>query len=79
MFKNENVGGWCVPFPGSDRSVMLRSQRYFFEHEKVRPAQIQSYIVFKSFLSMLVVGIFAVVFVVLAKFRFGRRLLLKVS
>jgi hypothetical protein len=58
---------------------MLRSQRYFFEHEKVRPAQIQSYVVFKSFLSLLVVGIFALVFVLLAKFHFGRKLLLKVS
>jgi hypothetical protein len=79
LFKKEDVGGWCVPFPGSDRSVMLRSQRYFFEHEKVRPAQIQTYIIFKSLFAVIVVGIFGLVFLLLSKFRFGRKLLLKVS
>ena len=79
LFKKEQFDGWCVPFPGSDRSVMLRSQRYFFEHEKVRPAQIQSYIIFKSLLAVTVVGIFGLVFLMLSKFRFGRKLLLKVS
>jgi len=77
LFKKEQFGGWCVPFPGSDRSVMLRSQRYFFEHEKVRPAQIQSYAIFKSLFAVMVVGIFGLVFLLLSKFSFGRKLLLK--
>jgi len=77
LFKKEQVDGWCVPFPGSDRSVMLRSQRYFFEHEKVRPAQIQSYMIIKSLFAVIAVGIFGLVFLLLSKFRFGRKLLLK--
>jgi hypothetical protein len=57
---------------------MLRSQRYFFEQEKVRPAQIQSYIVFKSVFFVVAVGIFALILLLLSKFQFGRNLLLKV-
>lgn len=79
MFKNERVGGWCVPFPGADRSVILRSQRYFFEREKVRPAQVQTYLVLESLLFVLVVGIFSLVVLLLSRFQFGINLLLKVN
>jgi hypothetical protein len=67
-----------VPFPGSDRSVVLRSQRYFFEHEKQRPVQVQTYMLIKSILSLFAIGILGLLFVVLSKFQFGRNLLLKV-
>jgi len=77
LFKNELLGGWCVPFPNSDRSVALRSQRYFFEREKVRPAQIQSYFVFKSVFFVVPLVIFALILLLLSKFHFGRNLLLK--
>ena len=35
---------WCLKFPGSDRTVMLRSERYRYELEKKRPSQIQAYV-----------------------------------
>ena len=48
LHQTEEVGDskskWCLKFPGSDRSVMLRSERYRYELEKKRPAQIQSYV-----------------------------------
>ncbi|CAB4065024.1 unnamed protein product [Lepeophtheirus salmonis] len=43
LHNSEIVGGWCLPFPGSDRSVMMRTQRFLHENEQKRPAQIMSY------------------------------------
>ena len=40
----ENQGKWCLKFPGADRTVMLRTERYRYDVEKKRPAQIQAYI-----------------------------------
>ena len=40
----EDGNKWCLIFPGSDRTVMLRSERFRYEKEKRRPAQIQSYV-----------------------------------
>lgn len=47
IHKSEQVNSWCLPFPGSDRSVILRSQRYRYENEKKKPIQIQTYVTFK--------------------------------
>ena len=48
MHQTEEVGDskstWCLKFPGSDRTVMLRSERYRYELEKKRPSQIQAYV-----------------------------------
>ena len=40
----EGQGRWCLHFPGSDRTVMLRSERFRYDIEKKRPAQIQTYV-----------------------------------
>lgn len=72
------VDGWSVPFPGSDRSVVLRSQRYFYENEKKRPVQFNAYIVAGSFINVFVLAILGSIFALLTKFEFGRNLLLKV-
>lgn len=47
IHKSELVNAWCLPFMGSDRPVVLRSQRFLYEHEKKRPIQIQTYVQFK--------------------------------
>lgn len=46
VHKSKLVNAWCLPFMGSDRSVVLRSQRYLYEKEKKRPVQYQTYIAF---------------------------------
>lgn len=47
IHKSDVVSGWCLPFLGSDRPVVMRSQRYLYEREKKRPIQMQAYIQFK--------------------------------
>lgn len=67
---------WCLPFLGSDRSVVMRSQRYFFEHDKQRPVQMRAYVAFGSFMQLLGVAMIGAIFGIFAKFEGGRKLLL---
>lgn len=77
MHKQEIVGNrWSLPFPGADRSVVYRSQRYMFEKENQRPIQMRAYISFESFFQVLGVAFFGLIFGILTRFSFGRRLLL---
>ncbi|XP_037730814.1 saccharopine dehydrogenase-like oxidoreductase [Drosophila subpulchrella] len=66
-----------LPFPETDRSVVMRSQRFLYEQEKKRPIQMQAYMTYPSWFAASVVVLFASVIGILAKFSFGRQLLLK--
>lgn len=77
IFRSEIVNGVCLPFPGADRSVVMRSQRFLYEQEKKRPIQMHAYVAFGSYLTACLVALAAVAFGLLAKFSFGRSLLLK--
>lgn len=68
---------WCLPFPGSDRSVVMRSQRYFYENDKKRPIQMKAYATFASFFEVFGVILVAAVFGFMTRFKLGRQLLLK--
>lgn len=78
IHKSRVVDGWAVPFLGSDRSVVLRSQRYFYNHDKKRPIRMQTYLNIRSFFDLIVVILCGCLFGALLNFKFGRRLLLKV-
>ncbi len=62
-------------FTGSDRSVMMRTQRHRYTRDNKRPAQIGCYVqlgsLFNCMLTVLIGGMFGL----LAKFKFGRSLL----
>lgn len=77
MHKSDIDGSWYLPFPGSDRPVVMRTQRFFYEREKIRPTQMFAYIGFPSFLAACVVMFFALIFGILTRYSFGRKLLLK--
>lgn len=62
---------------GSDRSVALRTQRYLYEERKQRPIQIQTYFLIATMWKMIMLGVIGLIFGILAKFAFGRNLLLK--
>ncbi|XP_043253583.1 saccharopine dehydrogenase-like oxidoreductase [Colletes gigas] len=69
--------GWSMIFPGADRSVARRTQRYLYEKYKQRPVQVETYVTFKSLFTVLATIIFGMIFMLLSKFEFGRNLLLK--
>ncbi|XP_063242400.1 saccharopine dehydrogenase-like oxidoreductase [Bacillus rossius redtenbacheri] len=77
VHKSSVVGKWCLPFPGSDRSVVMRSQRHFFEQDKQRPVQAQAYVAFHSLLAVVGVVLVGGVIGVLSRSNLGRKLLLK--
>jgi len=77
IFKSDIVDGVCLPFPGPDRSVVMRSQRYLYDTEKKRPVQMHAYIAFGNYIAALLVAFVGVMFGLMTKFSFGRKLLLK--
>ena len=72
---NPLVKSWCLPFPGSDRSVMMRTQRGRYHEENKRPVQIGSYVQFSSLFVTIMVILVGIVFGIMAKFALGRKLL----
>ncbi|KAJ8973251.1 hypothetical protein NQ317_019526 [Molorchus minor] len=70
------VDGWALPFMGADRSVVRRSQTHFYEVDNKRPVQVDVYFVIKSLCQVVLLAIFGMLFSVLARFSFGRKLLL---
>jgi short subunit dehydrogenase-like uncharacterized protein len=68
---------WCVFMPYPDQQVLKRTQRYIFEKEKQRPAQIRTYIGFDSFILAFLAAVGLFLLSVLFKFQFVRNLLLK--
>lgn len=79
IHKSAFTNSFCLPFPGSDRSVVMRSQRYFYDHDKKRPIQMKAYFAVESFLSIIAMIIFGSMFLILTRCKFGRNLLLNVS
>ncbi|XP_029048310.2 saccharopine dehydrogenase-like oxidoreductase [Osmia bicornis bicornis] len=77
MHRSSVSKGWSMIFPGSDRSVASYTQRFLYEKYKQRPAQIQTYVTFKSFFEVLAILFLGLIFLLLSKFEFGRNLLLK--
>ncbi|XP_071797123.1 saccharopine dehydrogenase-like oxidoreductase [Asterias amurensis] len=77
VFYNEESKKWCVVFPGSDASVVRRSQRFMYENNDERPVQYGAYAEVGGFLTLMVLLIFGIVFAFFAKFNFGRKLLEK--
>jgi len=69
------VGAWCLPFMGSDKSVMTRTQRALHSERGARPSQIQCYVMFSSLLSAILLMLVGAVFGLLAGRAWGRRLL----
>lgn len=77
IFRSTEVDKVCLPFPGSDRSVVMRSQRFFYDQDSKRPVQMQAYVGFSSWMVATLVIFFASIFGLLSKYKLGRTLLLK--
>jgi len=77
VHKSPLVNSWCMPFPGSDRSVMMRSQRARYHTENKRPAQISCYVEISNLFWVMLTIIASYIFGFLANYKFGRTLLEK--
>ncbi|XP_042900391.1 saccharopine dehydrogenase-like oxidoreductase isoform X2 [Parasteatoda tepidariorum] len=75
LFKSEDVNGWCIPFIGSDRSVVLRTQMYNFQFKNERPVQVQCYMKCHSLLYALITLLMGAIFMLMTKFSMGCYLL----
>lgn len=71
----EEVKGRCLPFPGSDRSVVRRSEILKYNSKKERPVYCETYFRVGTYFSGLLVVMVASVFGLFAKFGPGRYLL----
>lgn len=70
------VDGWAMPFPGSDRSVIKRTQKYFYEVENKRPVQVDTLYNVGSCSRMVTLNTIAPIYIFLSKFSYGKTLLL---
>ena len=75
VHKSSMVNSWCLPFPGSDRSVMMRTQRARYHTDNKRPVQISSHVQISSLFYVALTIIAGFFFGILAKFKLGRKLL----
>ncbi|KAK7103671.1 saccharopine dehydrogenase-like oxidoreductase isoform X2 [Littorina saxatilis] len=76
LFHSKETDKWCLPFPGSDKSVVQRSQRFAFDEKKQRPVQFIPYFCRPSRFAAYAMAFFAVIFGLMAKFGPTRSLLL---
>lgn len=67
---------WVLSVPTADHSVIMRSQRHFYENDNERPIQLRTYHAHESFLTAIKIIITGMLFTMLTKYEFGRNLLL---
>ncbi|VDN93665.1 unnamed protein product [Brugia pahangi] len=72
---NEKVDGWCLPFYGSDKSVVTRSQYFDYKLRTVLPVM-ETFIRVKSFIWACLLSLWLVVFSAAAKMSFMKNFLL---
>ncbi|KAL9896584.1 saccharopine dehydrogenase-like oxidoreductase [Glossina fuscipes fuscipes] len=64
-------------FPATDKFVIERSQRYFYDSQKKRPIQFESYIGFRSFWLALLWPFYVILLLILSQFTWSRKALLR--
>jgi hypothetical protein len=72
------VNKWCLPFPGSDKSVVVRTVRNLLSTSRLdKPIEFNPFIVCKSLPMALGIMFFGIIFALMTSFSFGRSLLMK--
>lgn len=74
-FSHPSIKGWNVEFPGSDRSVVKRTQHFNYENFNEYPLQIQTYYTVANLKHLLGLIWFGAVIATLTMTDFGCRLL----
>ncbi|XP_045496802.1 saccharopine dehydrogenase-like oxidoreductase [Colias croceus] len=74
---HRRLNGWCIPFPGSDQSVIYRTQRTLLGAEGKRPVHVRTYVKLPALLHALGLLVAAALLFVMTRSRCTRWLLLK--
>ncbi|XP_068011940.1 saccharopine dehydrogenase-like oxidoreductase [Melanerpes formicivorus] len=77
VFYSPEFREYCIPFMGSDVSVVKRSQRYLYTDLKETPVQYGAYVNIGGLGSVIKLMLAGILFLLLVKFSFGRKLLTK--
>jgi len=78
FFRNDELDGvWAVPFPGSDRSVVNRTQYFNYEHSNERSINLSCYYTVANRWRVFLFSLFGIVFGLFASTKCGRALLKK--
>ncbi|XP_076582484.1 saccharopine dehydrogenase-like oxidoreductase isoform X1 [Chaetodon auriga] len=77
LFFSNEIQQYSVPFMGSDAAVVKRSQRFLMEEQKATPVQYGAYAGVGGLWNVIKLLIAGMMFFFLAKFSFGRNLLIK--
>ncbi|XP_072755894.1 saccharopine dehydrogenase-like oxidoreductase [Anoplolepis gracilipes] len=77
LHKSDVSQGWSTLFLGADRSIALDTQRFLYDKYKERPAQVQTYVTFRSLFTFIMFAIFGMIFGLMTRTTCGCNLLLK--
>ncbi|NXT51030.1 SCPDL oxidoreductase, partial [Pluvianellus socialis] len=77
VFYNQEFKEYSIPFMGSDASVVKRSQRYLHSELQETPVQYGAYVNVGGLGSVIKLMFAGILFLLLVKFSFGRKLLIK--
>ncbi|KAM6085674.1 saccharopine dehydrogenase-like oxidoreductase isoform 2-T2 [Theristicus caerulescens] len=79
VFYNQEFRQYSMPFMGSDVSVVKRSQRYLHTEFQETPVQYGAYVNIGGLGSVIKLMFAGILFLLLVKFSFGRKLLIKID
>ena len=71
------MGKFLIPYPGSDRSIVKRSQMHIYNLYQERPIHVEPYVVVPELISLFSMAFFGAIFFLLLPFKFGRWMLQK--
>lgn len=71
LFNSKEANGWCTLFPGSDKSVVERTQRYGYLNNKETPIQFRAYFRLYSFFLLPFYMFTGLCLGILSQFSFG--------
>lgn len=80
-FSRTTINGktfWAIPFLGSDKSVVQRSQYFYHTILNKKPIRFQPYVQLSSFIGVAKLLFYGLFFSLFTKFKLGIRLLLQV-
>ncbi|XP_069786968.1 saccharopine dehydrogenase-like oxidoreductase [Narcine bancroftii] len=77
VFHSDKMNQYAIPFPGSDASVVKRTQRYLYENLQESPVQYGAYTAVGGIGSVIMLMLVGFFFWCFTKCRLGRKLLIK--